>query len=171
MQIWCQHLSERFPSQVCRLHLVASPRLQKGAEQICYKIVGAVARDAPKLSIPSHNFKLLCTLTCHPSYPTVSIDSFIFFLPTLSLPGFLSKSTTISPFSALISGNGETILGNGDMVKCRNAVKVCGFGTGAGGGSTALVSGHDFWPTTGNKVVLVAKITTQIYRYQPTTKI
>ena len=90
VQIWCQYLSqsERFPSQVCRLHLVASPRLQKGAEQICYKIVGAVAQAAPKLSIPSHNFKLLCTLTRHPSYPTVSIDSFIFFLPTLSLPGF-----------------------------------------------------------------------------------
>ena len=60
VQIWCQYLSqsERFPSQVCRLHLVASPRLQKGAEQICYKIVGAVVRVAPKLSIPSHNFKL-----------------------------------------------------------------------------------------------------------------
>ena len=94
VQIWCQHLSERFPSQVCRLHLVASPRLQKGAEQICYKIVGAVARDAPKLSIPSHNFKLLCTLTCHPSYPTVSLYRLFHFLSPNS---FLAWIFSLNP--------------------------------------------------------------------------
>ena len=50
---------------------------------------------------------------------------FLFPPPTLFLPTLATifSPPAISPFSELISGNGETILGNGDTIKCRNVVK------------------------------------------------
>ena len=64
---------------------------------------------------------------------------FRLFLPTLAT---IFSPRAISPFSELISGNGETILGNGDTIKCRNVVKSVRFERGRP--TQVLVSGHGF---------------------------
>ena len=84
---------------------------------VCCVIVQTGGERGVRRSDPRLQEQPQSLLFCFPS----RVRTIIFlFLPTLAT---IFSPPAISPFSELISGNGETILGNGDTIKCRNVVK------------------------------------------------